>query len=87
MYEPEERRCLSVVVPCYDEYNTVQDLVERVLDSPWVAEVIIVDDGSTDGTRDLLGDISDPRVRVVFHDRNQGKGAALRTGFALATSD
>jgi glycosyltransferase involved in cell wall biosynthesis len=81
------RRCLSVVVPCYDERGTVIALLDRVLASPWVAEVIVVDDGSTDGTRDLLGKVDDPRVRVVLHDVNQGKGAALRTGFAHATAD
>jgi glycosyltransferase involved in cell wall biosynthesis len=81
------RSCLSVVVPCYNERGTVSALVERVLESPWVSEVIVVDDGSTDGTRDLLGKVDDPRVCVVLHDLNQGKGAALRTGFARATAD
>jgi glycosyltransferase involved in cell wall biosynthesis len=79
--------CLSVVVPCYNERGTVLELVDRVLESPWVTEVIVVDDGSTDGTRDLLGKVDDPRVRVVLHDLNQGKGAALRTGFAHATAE
>ena len=84
----QPRPCLSVVVPCYNEQATIVPLLKRVLSSPWVAEVIVVDDGSTDGTRDLLGAVADdPRVRVVAHDRNQGKGAALRTGFAEATGD
>lgn len=83
----EERECLSVVVPCFNEVGTVLTLVKRVLDSPWVAEVVLVDDGSTDGTREALASIDDPRVRVELHERNQGKGAALRTGFALVTSD
>jgi glycosyltransferase involved in cell wall biosynthesis len=81
------RPCLSVVVPCYDEATTVVELLHRVLASPWVAEVIVVDDGSTDGTRELLAEVSDPMVRVILHERNQGKGAALRTGFAAATAD
>ena len=81
------RPCLSVVVPCYDEATTVVELLRRVLASPWVAEVIVVDDGSTDGTRELLAEVSDPMVRVILHERNQGKGAALRTGFAAATAD
>jgi glycosyltransferase involved in cell wall biosynthesis len=81
------RPCLSVVIPCYNEVSTVEELLRRVLLSPWVAEVIVVDDGSTDGTREVLGALDEPRVRVVFHEANQGKGAALRTGFALATGD
>ena len=78
--------CLTVVVPCYNERNTVRALVDRVLASPFVAEVILVDDGSTDGTRALYDGITDPRVQVTLHNVNQGKGAALRTGFAAATS-
>lgn len=81
------RPCLSVVVPCYDEATTVVELLRRVLASPWVAEVVVVDDGSTDGTRQLLAEVSNPMVRVILHERNQGKGAALRTGFAAATAD
>ncbi|MFM2182595.1 MAG: hypothetical protein RJB61_889 [Actinomycetota bacterium] len=79
--------CLSVVVPCYNERATIAELIARVLESPWVNEVIIVDDGSTDGTRDLLAELADRRIRVELHERNSGKGAALRTGFRLATSD
>ena len=81
------RRCLSVVVPCYNEVATVRELLERVLASPWVAEIVVVDDGSTDGTRELLEAVDDPRVRIIFHEENQGKGAALRTGFGEVTSD
>ena len=81
------RPCLTVVVPCYNERGTVLDLIDRVLVSPWVTEVVVVDDGSTDGTRDLLADVDDQRVTVVLHDVNQGKGAALRTGFAKAGSE
>ena len=81
------RPCLSVVVPCYDEAATVEELLRRVLASPWVAEVIVVDDGSTDGTREILAQVNDPTVRVILHERNMGKGAALRTGFAAATAD
>jgi glycosyltransferase involved in cell wall biosynthesis len=74
-------------VPCYNEHATIVSLIKRVLESAWVAEVVIVDDGSTDGTRDLLVGVTDERVRVVLHEHNQGKGAALRTGFALATAE
>ena len=83
----EPRRCLSVVVPCFNEQATVQQLLDAVLLSPWVYEVIVVDDGSTDLTRDLLAAIDDQRVRVILHDVNRGKGAALRTGFAHASAD
>ena len=79
--------CLSVVVPCYNEAATIKDLLARVLESPWVAEVVVVDDGSTDGTRDLLRDVHEPRLRVFEQPVNQGKGAALRRGFAEATAD
>lgn len=79
--------CLSVVVPCFNEESTIKDLLGRVLESPWVAEVVVVDDGSTDGTRDLLREVGDPRVRVFEQPVNQGKGAAIRRGFASANAD
>ena len=84
--EPERERCLSVVMPCYNEEGTVVEAAERVLRSPYTAELIIVDDGSTDGTLDKAKSIGDLRVRVLAQTPNQGKGAALRRGFAEATS-
>ena len=83
----DPRPCLSVVVPCYNEQRTILTLLKHVADSPWVREIIVVDDGSTDDTRQILAGIDDPTVRVVLHERNQGKGAALRTGFRQATSE
>jgi glycosyltransferase involved in cell wall biosynthesis len=77
--------CLSVVIPCYNEEKTVLALLKRVTESPWVGQVIVVDDGSTDGTRQILAGVDHPLVRVELHLQNQGKGAALRTGFKLAT--
>lgn len=83
----ETRACLTVVVPCFNEVATVEAVVRRVVASPWTAEVIVVDDGSTDGTREVLARIDHPKVRVLLQDRNRGKGAALRRGFAEATAD
>jgi glycosyltransferase involved in cell wall biosynthesis len=76
-----------VVVPCYNEEATIQSLINLVLNSPWVAEIIVVDDGSKDRSREILASIDNAKVRVVLHEVNQGKGAALRTGFKHATSE
>ena len=76
---------LSVVMPCYNELNTVATCVAAVLARSEVGEVLIVDDGSTDGTRDVLASFDDPRVKVFLQPVNQGKGAALRRGFEEAT--
>ncbi len=83
------RRCLSVVIPCFNEAATIEEVMATVLASPYVAEVIVVDDGSTDGTLALARGVagSDERVRVLAQPVNQGKGAALRRGFAGATAE
>jgi glycosyltransferase involved in cell wall biosynthesis len=80
---------LSVVIPVYNEVGTIQEIVSRVQAVDLEKEIIIVDDGSTDGTRELLQEItlSHETVRILYHDLNQGKGAALRTGFEGATGD
>ena len=79
---------LSIIIPCYNESSTIISLINAVKQSPVTdREIIIVDDGSKDGTRDILDQLSDPEVRVIFHKANQGKGAALRTGFQEATGD
>ena len=79
---------LSIIIPCYNESSTILSLIDAVKQSPIKdREIIIVDDGSKDGTRDILRELKDPEVRVFFHKANQGKGAALRTGFQEATGD
>jgi len=81
---------LSVIIPCYNEASTIAEVLQRVEDVGLANEIIIVDDGSTDGTRTVLATIeaeNRPTVRVIYHDHNQGKGAALVTGFAAASSD
>lgn len=82
---------LSVIIPVYNEAATLKELLGTVasVDAGAEKELVIVDDCSTDGTRDVLKSLSveHPAWRVVFHERNRGKGAALRTGFAAATGD
>ena len=79
---------LSIIIPCYNESKTIISLINAVKESPITdREIIVVDDGSKDGTCDILDQLIDPEVRVIFHKVNQGKGAALRTGFQEATGD
>ncbi len=79
---------LSIVIPCYNENNTIHALIQAVKASPVSnREIIIVDDGSEDGTRETLSRINDTEVKIIFHEQNLGKGAALRTGFAAAEGD
>jgi 2-polyprenyl-3-methyl-5-hydroxy-6-metoxy-1,4-benzoquinol methylase len=80
-------RCLSVVMPCYNEAGTVVEVLGAVLRSPYVAEVVVVDDGSTDGTLERVLTVDDPRIRVFEQPVNLGKGAALRRGFQEVTAD
>jgi len=87
--EPIEYRTLSVIVPVFNERTTVAEIVRRVraVDVPLVVDVVVVDDGSSDGTDRVLAAIEDSTVRVVTHEANQGKGAAIRTGLAHARGD
>jgi glycosyltransferase involved in cell wall biosynthesis len=82
-------RCLSVVMPAYNEEATLDEIVGRVLESPWTAELVIVDDGSRDATVDIGTKLAEDedRVRFVQQPHNMGKGAALRRGFQEATAD
>ncbi|MBI5045451.1 MAG: glycosyltransferase family 2 protein [Candidatus Niyogibacteria bacterium] len=79
---------LSIIIPAYNEKNTIRQLLTEVFDValPEIAkEVIVVDDGSTDGTRDILKTISG--IKIVLHEKNQGKGGAIKAGFQQATGD
>jgi glycosyltransferase involved in cell wall biosynthesis len=87
IYRIPEDLTLSVVIPVYKEKATIQEILRRVRAVPIRKEVIVVDDCSTDGTRELLREMEqrDGDLKVLYHERNQGKGAALRTGFRHAT--
>jgi glycosyltransferase involved in cell wall biosynthesis len=87
--ETQDFRKLSVIVPVFDERNTVAEIVRRMraVELPVDLEIVIVDDGSTDGTRAVLGQLADSTVRVITHDVNRGKGAAIRSGLAAVTGD
>lgn len=83
---------LSIVIPVYNERDTILELLAAVLQTPYQKEVIVVDDGSTDGTRECLEQFAGRQpagneVRVVLHEKNIGKGGALRTGFSYAEGD
>ncbi len=79
---------VSVIIPVYNEVNTIEEILRRVKVENIASEILIVDDGSTDGTRDKLESLEvDELIRVILHDQNQGKGAAVRTGIQNATGD
>ena len=79
---------ISIVIPCFNEENTIETIVDRVVNSPVEnKEIVIVDDFSSDNTRNILSNISDKVDKVIYHDKNMGKGAALRSGFKSVTGD
>jgi glycosyltransferase involved in cell wall biosynthesis len=79
---------LSVIIPVYNEKNSIVEIVRRVKATGLVSEIVLVDDGSMDGTRDILPSLDGKEgVRVIMHDKNQGKGGAVRTGLRAATCE
>lgn len=78
---------LSVVIPVYNEKSTIKDLIRKVEGVNLDKEIIIVDDYSTDGTREILKSLENNKYKIIFHDKNMGKGAALRTGFKQVDGD
>ena len=79
---------LSVIIPIYNEEKTVRTIIERVQATGQAHELILVDDFSSDGTRNILSSMKNmPGVRIEFHDKNRGKGAAIRTGLSVAAGD
>jgi glycosyltransferase involved in cell wall biosynthesis len=87
IYPIPENFKVSVVIPVYNEQQWVRELVRRVQQTPVPKEIVLVDDCSTDGTRDILRELEAEGCRVIYQPKNQGKGAALRTGFQHATGD
>jgi glycosyltransferase involved in cell wall biosynthesis len=86
--EEKKQMKLSVVIPCYNEAATIEPIIDSVRNSLYnPKEIIVVDDCSNDGTRDILLSISHKIDKILYHDVNCGKGAALRTGFREATGD
>jgi len=85
--DPHAPADVTVVMPAYNEELTIAESMARVLEQPFVRELIVVDDGSKDRTRAIVDAYEDPRLRFEKHAVNKGKGAALRTGIAMATSN
>ena len=84
---PNNDLLLSVVIPVYNERETIEEVIRRVKAAPYRKEIVVIDDASTDGTSDFLKTFEADDVRIFFHEKNQGKGGALATGFAETTGD
>ncbi len=78
---------LSVLIPAYNEINNIQNILNKIGEVTIPMEIIVVDDGSTDGTRELLNTLKSDKIKVVFHEKNQGKGGAIRTAIAHSKGD
>ncbi len=84
----KEDLVISVIIPCYNEVETIETVLDKVRECGMKTQIVVVDDGSSDGTRDLLkNELKDKIDILLFHKRNMGKGAALRHGFRAATGD
>jgi glycosyltransferase involved in cell wall biosynthesis len=78
---------LSVIIPAYNEINTIEKILEKVKDVKISKEIIVIDDGSTDGTREYLKKLKDKDLKIIFHEKNSGKSSAVRTGIKEAKGD
>src|SRR3989344_4532225 len=82
---------LSIIIPVYNERNTLEKILERVemvqVDGIKEKEIVLVDDFSTDGTKEILHSFNVPHYKIIFHEKNQGKGSAVKTGFGQASGD
>lgn len=88
MNESKEKILLSVIVPCFNEIKTLEEVIKKIKNSPIDSmEIIVVDDFSTDGSKEILKKISDEDVIAVFHEKNKGKGAALSSGINIARGE
>lgn len=83
----EKEFLLSIIIPAYNEKDTIEKALQSVLDTPFKKQILVVDDGSTDGTRDIVLGMDHPDVQAICHDKNCGKGAAIQTGLGHAAGD
>ena len=87
--DSEKYQKLSIIIPVYNEEKTINKVIDAVqtVELPFVKEIIVIDDASTDSTRQVIERLSEQNLVKIFHEKNQGKGAALRSGFARVTGD
>jgi glycosyltransferase involved in cell wall biosynthesis len=78
---------LSIIIPAFNEADFLPEVIRRVVEAPYDKDIIIIDDGSSDGTREYLKGLALEGIKVMVHEKNMGKGAAIRTGIAVATGD
>lgn len=78
---------ISIIVPVFNEKNTIEEIIKTVLETPYKKEILIIDDGSSDGTRDILNNFNHRDIRIIFHEKNYGKGKAIQTGISNVKGD